>query len=111
MTTHTNHDTDPEQLRRQIEQTRLALGDTVARLAQKADVKAQAREKVDGLKATVTRKRHDVATTVESKTPDSARSGASQVVASARAHPKPLATAAALAAGFALGRLIARRRG
>jgi hypothetical protein len=36
---------DPEQIRRQIDQTRLELGDTVAALAVKADVKAQARER------------------------------------------------------------------
>lgn len=110
MTASAHHDTDPEQLRREIEQTRVALGDTVAQLAHKADVKAQAREKVDGLKATVTRKRHDVATTAKAKTPDSARGGATQVASTARAHPLPLATIAALAAGFAIGRVLARRR-
>jgi chromosome segregation ATPase len=38
---------DPEVLREQIEQTRDELGDTVEALAQKADVKAQARARID----------------------------------------------------------------
>jgi hypothetical protein len=36
---------DPAQIRRQIDQTRLELGDTVAALAVKADVKTQALER------------------------------------------------------------------
>ncbi|MDW5594887.1 DUF3618 domain-containing protein [Conexibacter stalactiti] len=42
---------DPVALRAQIEQTRNELGDTVAALAIKADVKAQARERLDHTKA------------------------------------------------------------
>lgn len=41
---------DPVALRAQIEQTRNELGDTVAALAIKADVKAQARERLDVVK-------------------------------------------------------------
>jgi paraquat-inducible protein B len=38
---------DPETLRRDIEQTRSELGATVEALSQKADVKSQVKEKVD----------------------------------------------------------------
>ncbi|MDO8185008.1 DUF3618 domain-containing protein [Conexibacter sp. JD483] len=41
---------DPVALRRQIEATRSDLGDTVAALAIKADVKAQAHDRVEQLK-------------------------------------------------------------
>jgi DNA-binding XRE family transcriptional regulator len=43
--------TDPDQLRGEIAETREELGQTVEALAAKADVKAQAREKVDETKA------------------------------------------------------------
>lgn len=42
---------DQEELRAQIEDTRAELGDTVEALSAKADVKAQAKEKVDETKA------------------------------------------------------------
>jgi hypothetical protein len=41
---------DPEELRRDIERTRAELGATVEALSQKADVKAQAREKTEQVK-------------------------------------------------------------
>ena len=41
---------DPEEIEREIEVTREELGDTVAELAAKADVKAQAKRKVDETK-------------------------------------------------------------
>ena len=67
MSTPSNQQTDPEQLRREIEAIRRELGETVAQLASKADVKAQARDKVQEVKATRL-----------SRTPDSARGGAQQ---------------------------------
>ncbi len=42
--------TEPEALRREIEQTRAELGETVEALAAKADVKARAQEAVDDAK-------------------------------------------------------------
>jgi hypothetical protein len=50
MSTPQSVDRDPEQMRAEIERTRHELGDTVAQLAYRADVKAQAREKVDAIK-------------------------------------------------------------
>ena len=102
MSTPPNQQTDPEQLRREIEEIRRELGETVAQLAQKADVKAQAREKVQEVKATsgADALRH---------TPDSARGGAQQVATGARQHPAPLAVGGALLVGFLIGRRIGRR--
>jgi transcriptional regulator len=42
--------TEPEELRREIEQTRAELGETVEALAAKADVKARAQEAVEDVK-------------------------------------------------------------
>jgi ElaB/YqjD/DUF883 family membrane-anchored ribosome-binding protein len=98
MSTPSNQQTDPEQLRREIEQIRRELGETVAQLAHKADVKSQAREKVQEVKANAL-----------SHTPDSARGGAQQVATGARRHPLGVATVGALVVGFLLGRRVGRR--
>lgn len=47
------HERTPEQVRADIEHTRAELGDTVAALAEKTDVKAQAKQAVDGARETV----------------------------------------------------------
>jgi ElaB/YqjD/DUF883 family membrane-anchored ribosome-binding protein len=44
---------EPEQIQREIEQTRDQLGETVAALARKTDVKAQARSKLEDTRARV----------------------------------------------------------
>jgi hypothetical protein len=44
---------EPEAIRRDIEATRRELGDTVAALAAKTDIKGQARHKVDDVKASI----------------------------------------------------------
>jgi hypothetical protein len=46
----------PEEIRRDIEHTREELADTAAALAERADVKARAHEKVDETKAKVSHK-------------------------------------------------------
>jgi ElaB/YqjD/DUF883 family membrane-anchored ribosome-binding protein len=100
MSTPPNQQTDPEQLRREIEEIRRELGETVAQLAHKADVKAQVREKADEMK-----------TVAQRRTPDTARDGAQQVATGARQHPMPLAVGGALFVGFLVGRRVGRRRG
>jgi Protein of unknown function (DUF3618) len=80
----------PEELRRDIERTRLELGDTVEALGHKTDVKGQAREKIDSI-----RQRAGAAA------PSSAR----DVGTTARSNPLPFAIGAAILAGFLLGRL------
>lgn len=69
---------DPEQIERDIERTRKELADTVAAVAEKADVKGQAKLKVDETKARV----------------DARREAA---VSAARQNPAPLAIGGGLA--------------
>lgn len=87
---------DPEEIRTEIEETREELADTAAALAYKTDVKARAKERVDEIK-----------TNIADKTPSSAQ----QATTTVKRNPVPSAAVAAIALGFALGYLIASRRG
>ncbi|NUT55002.1 MAG: DUF3618 domain-containing protein [Thermoleophilia bacterium] len=70
----------PEEIRADIERTRVELGDTAEALAAKTDVKARASERIDELKANV------------------------------RANPVPVALGAGAVLGFVVWRIAARRR-
>lgn len=94
----------PEELRRDIEQTREQLGDTVEALAGKTDVKAQAKRRITALQGTARQKRDQVKAKAKAATPESANAGAQQVAAAARTNPLPLAMGSALVVGFLLGR-------
>jgi hypothetical protein len=94
-TTGTARETrSPEEIRRDIEETRGELGDTVEALAAKADVKAQAKERVSETADDLKQKVSDV-------TPQAVQTKAQQ-------NPLPFAVGGALFAGFLLGRLSAR---
>ena len=82
---------DPETLRRDIEETRSELGATVEALSQKADVKAQVREKVDEGKVQL-RQRQELV-----------RKDASE-------RPAPYAAGAAVAVGVLVLWVIRKRR-
>ena len=114
----TPEDRTPEQVREEIEHTRTELGDTVAELAAKTDVKAQAHRAVDNAMATVTGKARDVKTSAEAKKdeltttardsmPPSADAARRQVIDQAQQHRLALVGLAA----FSVGMLIGRRRG
>ena len=79
----------PEEIRRDIEQTREEVGDTVEALAAKTDVKARAQARVDELKAAA-----------REHAPSSAQEG----VAKAGEHRMALLGAGALLVAFWLGR-------
>lgn len=112
---------NPDDVRRDIEHTRDELADTAAALAQKADVKARAKERVDEVKADV----RDKAETVKDKvTPSSngasaqgetggfgasAQQAAGTAREQVRENPVPAAAIAAALLGFALGYLVAQR--
>jgi len=100
---------DPEQIREEIEQTRREVGDAAAALAQKAHVKAQAKEKFEEIKVRVEGKREEVLGRVGEATPDSASQAASTVGMKVRESPVELLVAGAAVGGFLLGRFIARR--
>jgi ElaB/YqjD/DUF883 family membrane-anchored ribosome-binding protein len=95
---------DPEQIEGEIEQTRAELGDTVEALAQKADVKAQAKRKVDETKASVA----DRLGKAKDASPDAAVSAVSGASRRAQSNPLPLAALGTFAVGFLAGRLSKR---
>lgn len=99
---------DPEQIQRDIEQTREELGDTVEALAEKADVKAQAKQKLDSTKASVADKKEQLVGKAKDASPDSAATAATQVSGKARENPLLLAAGGAFAFGFLAGRISKR---
>jgi ElaB/YqjD/DUF883 family membrane-anchored ribosome-binding protein len=99
----------PEEIREDIEDTRAELGDTVEALAGKADVKGQAKERVEDVKETARQKKDEVFGKVKQASPEGAGATAQQVSATAQENPLPFAVGGALVAGFLLGRLTARR--
>jgi ElaB/YqjD/DUF883 family membrane-anchored ribosome-binding protein len=122
---------DPEQIKEEIEETRQELGDTVAAVAQKADVKKQAKAKVTKAKAKATAKKDavkdkagakkdEVVDKVGEAAPESAHDGAQQasraaqaaaqqVTQTARENPLPSASIAAFAGGLLIGWILWRR--
>jgi ElaB/YqjD/DUF883 family membrane-anchored ribosome-binding protein len=99
---------DPEQIQEDIEATRQELGDTVEALAEKTDVKAQAKHKIEETKASIAEKKDDLLGKAKQVSPDTALSTASQASTKARENPLPVAAIAGFAAGFLVGRLTAR---
>src|SRR4051794_10192735 len=111
---------DAEALRSEIEETREELGDTVAALAHKTDVKARAKDKVaetrerveekkDEAAAKLRETKDDVAAKVQEKTPEPVQQRAEQVAGTAKANKKPLAIGAAVAAALLVLRRVVRR--
>jgi ElaB/YqjD/DUF883 family membrane-anchored ribosome-binding protein len=109
----------PEEIREDIEETREDLGDTAAGVAEKADVKKQAKKKVSGakqkasakveeMKETATAKKDEVGGKTQEATPESARDAAQQAERFARENPVPLAVGGAFVAGYLIGRLTSR---
>jgi hypothetical protein len=94
----------PEEIRADIERTRVEVGDTVEALAEKTDVKAQAQHRVDEIKDNVRAKAESVKATARDTTPERAQQGGRRIAARIRANPMPLMAGAALLAAFALGR-------
>jgi ElaB/YqjD/DUF883 family membrane-anchored ribosome-binding protein len=114
--------TDVEQARRDVEHTRAELGDTVEALSQKADLKAQVRQRIDERTAGLRVRRAELRQRQEElkakvadargraseATPEDAKRTASRVAHTAEERPLP-AIGIALGAGLLLGWLIARR--
>jgi chromosome segregation ATPase len=100
----------PEQLRAEIDQTRDELGDTVEALAEKTDVKAQAKHRLAAVKDTAQTKRDEYAAKAKQATPESASAGAGQLASTVQAKPLPFAVGAAFALGCATGWLARHRQ-
>ena len=94
---------DPAVIRREIEATREQLGDTVAALAAKADVKSQAKQKIQGTKAAVTCKKNELMGKAKQASPQTASTAATSVSQKARENPVPVTAAGAFAFGFLAG--------
>jgi ElaB/YqjD/DUF883 family membrane-anchored ribosome-binding protein len=105
----------PEQVREEIERTRTELGDTVAALTQKADIKRQTKHavheaktnvtgKVSEAKDTVAGRKDDFVASAREATPDSALDARDRLTALVRDNPLPITAVLAFAAGVLVGR-------
>jgi ElaB/YqjD/DUF883 family membrane-anchored ribosome-binding protein len=99
---------EPEEIRRDIEETRAEMGNTVEALAEKTDVKGQARRKIDEAKSSVTQKKDDLLGKAREASPQSASAAAGSMSGKAKENPLPVAVAGGFLAGFLLGRLTNR---
>jgi ElaB/YqjD/DUF883 family membrane-anchored ribosome-binding protein len=99
---------EPEEIRRNIEATRAELGDTVEALAEKTDVKQQAKDRIDDRRAQLKSKAGAVREKISSASPEQAQRGAGQLAEHARQQPLPYAAFGAFAAGLLVGMLIKR---
>ncbi len=85
----TEHKRGPDEIRKDIEQTREELGETVEALAAKTDVKARAMEKVEDAKESATAKVDEAMDRAHAKVEDAKESASAKVdEAMDRAHAK-----------------------
>jgi ElaB/YqjD/DUF883 family membrane-anchored ribosome-binding protein len=99
---------EPEQIREEIKRTRAEMGETVAAVADKADVKKQAQAKADQLKGQATAKVQKLGDKAKQAAPDSGSEGVQQAQRVAQENPVPLALVGAFLAGLVVGRLSSR---
>jgi ElaB/YqjD/DUF883 family membrane-anchored ribosome-binding protein len=104
-------DRSPQELRRDIEQTRAELGDTVEALAEKADVKGQAQEQIASVKNTARQKKDELLGRVRETTPQSVQEQVQQLATTAQQKPTHTAASSAFVGGLVLGWLLGRRGG
>lgn len=95
----------PDEIRADIEETREELGETLDALAQKADVRSQAKARVEDAKQTAAERRDDLLGKARAATPESFDAGAAAAAAKDNAIP---VAAGALVVGFLLGRVTKR---
>lgn len=98
----------PEEIRAGIEQTREQLGDTVEALAEKADVKSQAKSRISAAKDAAQSKRDEYVDRAKQAAPQSASDGADQLTATVKEKPVPFAVSAAFVIGVMIGWLLRR---
>jgi Protein of unknown function (DUF3618) len=71
---------EPEQIREEIEDTREELGDTVAALAEKSDIRAHARKKLEEASVTAKRKLSELPETIQRNPGRAAAAGGAVVL-------------------------------
>lgn len=108
---------DPEEIRREIEATRQKLGDTIEALAEKTDLKAQAKHKIEETKAYFSEKtdgllgkKDNLLGKANEASTEGAASAPSQATQKARENLIALAAIGALALGFVIWRRSRRPR-
>lgn len=102
---------DAVRIREQIEVTRTELGDTVAALAAKTDIKHQAHERMEATKQKALARKEALLHRAHDANPaatERASHIAESASARARARPLPVIAAGAVLAGFLLGRITKR---
>jgi ElaB/YqjD/DUF883 family membrane-anchored ribosome-binding protein len=100
----------PEEIRREIVETREELGDTVEAIAEKTDLKTRAKKKTDQTRETAKAKAREVQEKMSEATPEQARQTATQAAQNVRERPLPaMAIAAVVVGGLMLGWMLARR--
>ena len=77
-------------------------------LAEKTDVKAQAKDRPSSVKDTAQKKKDEFVATAREPAPDSASAGAQQLTATVQRKPVPFAAGGAFAAGVVVGWLLGR---
>ena len=104
----------PEEIREEIEETREELGDTVAAVTEKTDVKKQAKAKVDDVKAQASakadeakQKARELGDKAKSAAPETPAEGVQQAQSFARQNPA-VAVAGAVIGLLVLWRLLRR---
>jgi hypothetical protein len=98
----------PEEIRTEIAATREEVGETVEALAEKTDVKAQAKQRVDDVKGNLRAKAGQLQSSAQGVTPQSAQDGGRKALEKAKANPAPLAVGGALLIGILIGRRASR---
>jgi ElaB/YqjD/DUF883 family membrane-anchored ribosome-binding protein len=99
----------PEAIQAEIDETRAELGDTVEALARKADVKAQAKEKITSIKDAAAQKTDELTSRAREATPESAGAGAQQLASTVQRKPLPFTAGTAFAAGLLIGWILRGR--
>lgn len=99
----------PEELRQEIQQTREDFGDTVEALAEKTDVKAQAKDRISAVKDNAQQTKNEFVAKAKQATPDSASAGVQQVTSTVQRKPLPFTAGGAFATGVLIGWLLGRR--
>jgi ElaB/YqjD/DUF883 family membrane-anchored ribosome-binding protein len=99
---------EPDEIQREIEETREELGETVEALAEKADVKKQVKRKAAETQESVKTKAAQAQEKVGEVVPDQARQAAAQAAQGVRGRTAPVIAVAALVGGLLLWALARR---
>ena len=103
------HQKTTDAIEAEIEQTREELGDTVEALVGKADLKAQAKNRIAQVRDTALHKQDELASKARAATPESAHAGAQQLASTVQRKPVPFAAGGAFAGGMLVGWILRGR--